>query len=170
MLNRRRFVAASGSLAALAVAGFGPRASATPLSAELLTALRESALVYLSPLQDDGRLSHCQAEVWFAYVDDAIYVVTASDAWRALAIDRGLQHTQVWVGDVGQWASSDGAYLELPKLRADAAFERDANAQGRVLESMGEKYSAEWPVWGPRFRNGLADGSRVMLRYRPRVA
>ena len=41
----------------------------------------------------------------------------------------------------------------------------DQDIQSSVLEIMGTKYSGEWRTWGPRFRNGLADGSRVMIRY-----
>ena len=35
-----------------------------------------------------------------------------------------------------------------------------------VLQRLGKKYADEWATWGPRFRNGLASGQRVMLRYR----
>ena len=170
MLNRRRLIAAGGSLAAVVLAGVPPRLRAQTGAADLSRALVESELVYLSPLRSDGSLSQCQAEVWFAYVDDAIFVVTASDAWRAQAVTRGLQQTHVWVGDVGQWRSSREAYLQLPALKAQADFVRETDAQTRVLAAMGGKYSAEWGAWGPRFRNGLADGSRVMLRYQPQPA
>ena len=167
MLNRRRLIVAGGSLTVAGLAGVNPRLGAQGNAVGLPQALVKSELVYLSPLRSDGTLSQCQAEVWFAYVDDAIYVVTASDAWRARAVTQGLGQTQVWVGDVGQWRSSREAYLQLPRLKAQADFVREQSAQSRVLAAMGGKYSAEWGVWGPRFRNGLADGSRVMLRYRP---
>ena len=55
----------------------------------------------------------------------------------------------------------------LPALEARAAFVPGAPEQNMVLDAMGEKYHSEWFRWGPRFRNGLADGSRVMLRYSP---
>lgn len=42
----------------------------------------------------------------------------------------------------------------------------DAHLHGAVLEAMGPKYVEEgWGTWGNRFRTGLADGDRVMLRY-----
>ena len=57
----------------------------------------------------------------------------------------------------------------LPGLFRDLLI--DACAQltgiGRALEAFGAKYADEWGSWGPRFRDGLADGSRVLLRYRP---
>lgn len=170
MLNRRGLLGVGVAVPALMVAGRtaaqGAEA-ATAQAAGLSEALHESDLVYLSPRHSDGRLSRCQAEVWFAYVDGAVFVVTASDAWRTRAIERGLVATQLWVGDVGQWRSSDGAYLKLPELRAEASVVRDVDAQNKVLDAMGKKYRLEWVVWGPRFRNGLADGSRAMLRYQP---
>ena len=133
----------------------------------VLGALLASELVYLSPLRSDGGFSRCRAEIWFIYVDAALYVVTANDAWRSRAIERGLRRTQVWVGDVGPWGGSEGAYLDLPKLQADGALVSEAAVHNHVLGAMGGKYHAEWSVWGPRFRDGLADGSRVMLRYQP---
>ena len=124
----------------------------------------DSPLIYISPLKSDGSLSRCQAEVWFAEVDGALYVVTQSDAWRARAVSRGLTAARIWVGDQGVWRR--GRYTDLPSARAEAAFEQTAETQARVLDALGDKYSAEWGRWGPRFRKGLTQRSRVMLRYR----
>ena len=73
----------------------------------------------------------------------------------------------LWVGDVGQWQRSDGEYKNLPSLVASGGHVEDAAEQARVLQIFGSKYADEWGTWGPRFSNGLADGSRVMLRYQP---
>lgn len=166
-LNRRRLLALGG---AAVMGGLLPRhgwtAGAEP-SAALRRALAESSLIYLTPLHSGGRESTCQAEVWFAADGADAYVVTASDAWRARAVRNGLTRARVWVGDVGVWSRSDGAYRKLPSTEAQAALITDAAEHDRVLGLLGDKYSLEWVIWGPRFRNGLADGSRVMLRYRP---
>lgn len=131
-------------------------------------AAEESPLIYLTPLQSNGAESACQAEIWFAAVEGDFYVVTPADAWRSQAIGKGLTRTRIWVGDVGMWKDSDRAYKSLPMLEAEAGQETDAAVQEKVLEAMGGKYSGDgWGRWGPRFRNGLADGSRVMLRYGP---
>ena len=131
-------------------------------------AAEESSLIYLTPLQSNGAESSCQAEIWFAAVEGDFYVVTEAGAWRSQAIGKGLTRTRIWVGDVGMWKDSDGAYKSLPMLEASAAQETDAAVQEKVLEAMGGKYSGDgWDRWGPRFRTGLADGSRVMLRYSP---
>ena len=133
------------------------------------TAAAESPLIYLSPVKSDGNLSRCQAEIWFVGDGDDFCVVTANDAWRAEAIGQGLTQAKVWVGDVGQWQSSRGKYKDLPSVMTTASVVEDPVEHARLLTTFGNKYSGEWGTWGPRFKRGLADGSRVMLRYSPTV-
>lgn len=157
-MHRRNFIKSTGTLlTTLAVA---------PFIARNAQAAEESALVYLSPIKSNGALSSCQAEVWFVRDGRDIIVVTDAETWRAQAVRQGLSRTQVWEGDVGQWQSSDGKYKQLPASIAMASFEEDAVVHARMLQSFGTKYADGWGTWGPRFKNGLADGSRVMLRYR----
>ena len=156
-LTRRNALKAAGA-AALATAATPGRAQTLPAAAS------DSDLIYLSPLRSDGSLSRCQAEVWFARVDDALYVVTASDAWRARAVAQGLDRATVWVGDVGVW-DRNPEYVDLPSVTMRATLVDDAATQEQLLDIFGSKYRLEWVVWGRRWRNGLADGSRVMLRY-----
>ncbi len=156
-MNRRQFVSttAQGLAGMLVVAGL-------PLRAE-----DEPALIYLSPIKSNGALSKCQAEVWYVQDGADQVVVTGANAWRAQAITQGLSRTQIWVGDVGQWQSSGGAYLKLPSHFANGQVIADALEQARLLELFGAKYVAEWDTWGPRFKNGLSGGTRMMLRYTP---
>lgn len=175
-LTRRRALKLSAAVAGVALAGsvsgilLGPRpvrASAARADG-LQAALAESDLIYVTPLHRDGRESTCQAEVWFVADGTDAYVVTESGAWRERAVRQGLTGARLWVGDVGVWKDSNGAYRELPRLEAEAVQIDDPAEHARVLQIFGGKYSLEWLIWGPRFRRGLADGSRVMLRYRPR--
>lgn len=129
-------------------------------------ALAESPLVYVSPLRKDGSESRCHGEVWFVEDGSDFLVVTADDRWRAVAVRRGLDRARVWVGDFGVWTRSD-RFRSGPRFLARASFESDAAARERALERFGAKYAREWGKWGPRFRKGLSDGSRVLLRYRP---
>ncbi|MEM9622292.1 MAG: hypothetical protein AAF993_11615 [Pseudomonadota bacterium] len=163
-MNRRQFVQKAG---ALTLAGALPLYSWAQGAGKDNGKDKESPLIYLSTIKSNGALSKCQAEVWFVQDGADQYVVTARDAWRAQAVRQGLTRTQVWVGDVGQWQSAGGAYLELPSHFATASFSTDAAEHTRLLSIFGQKYSDEWGSWGPRFRNGLASGERVMLRYRP---
>ena len=162
MISRRTLLKTSAAAAALPL--LPVRGWAEP---DWRAAAETSPLIYLSPIQSNGTESRCQAEIWFASFGGAMYVVTAADAWRAQAIRQGLSKARVWVGDVGNWRRSDGGYKALPAVSTAASIETDATVQGQVLEVMGGKYSAGWDTWGPRFRNGLADGSRVMLKYEP---
>ncbi len=132
-------------------------------------ALHDSDLIYLTPIRTDGSESRCQAEVWFVPDEGNLLVVTDSNTWRARAPRLGLDRARVWVGDLGLWGDTDGKYRSLPQLETVVSHERDAFVQARVLDSFGEKYPVQWVVWGPRWRAGLADGSRVMLRYQPAV-
>lgn len=157
MISRRRYLFASASVALAATSPL-LRAAALPAAAD------ESDLIYLTPLKRDGGESRCQAEVWFVRDGAELVVVTAADAWRARAVAQGLKRTRIWVGDVGVW-NDDARYKALPAVEATADFVTDSGARERFLERFGNKYSLEWVLWGPRFRNGLADGSRVMLRY-----
>jgi len=164
--NRREALKLGAGAACAALVPWRVRAAAGGSSA-LQAAMAESDLVYVTPLHGDGAESSCQAEVWFvADAGDAV-VVTASDAWRARAVGRGLDRARLWVGDVGVWSDSDGAYRALPSTVAGASMITDPAEHERLLEVFGDKYSLEWIIWGPRFRNGLKEGSRVMIRYTP---
>ncbi len=135
--------------------------------AELLAAMEASEVIYVTPIRSNGTESRCQAEVWFANIGTTMYVVTGVDAWRSQAIRQGLTSSRIWVGDLGVWADINGRYKSLPMVNAVGSIETDPIAQARALDAMGDKYPLAWVLWGPRFRNGLSDGSRVMLRYRP---
>ena len=72
----------------------------------------------------------------------------------------------LWVGDFGVWTKSGGAFRDAPEFMSTASIETDAAVHARILESMGGKYAdTGWNRWGPRFQEGLVDGSRVMIRY-----
>ena len=133
----------------------------------LSAALAESPLIYLTPLKTSGAESRCQAEIWFALHEGSMCLITLSDAWRTEAIRRGLNRARIWVGDVGNWKRAGGRYRNLPVVEATASIETDAARREQAFAAMGVKYADEWPTWGPRFRNGIADGSRVMLKYQP---
>jgi hypothetical protein len=132
-------------------------------------AIGKSKLIYITPIKSDGKESSCHAEVWF-YADGAdLLVVTKEELWRSQAVKRGLDRARIWVGDHGVWKRSNDAFRDSPSFLAQAEhISSDAKAVGRTLKGMGPKYAGEgWGTYGPRFEKGLADGSRVLLRYRP---
>ncbi len=135
-------------------------------------AIETSTLNYITPIKSDGKESSCHAEVWF-YADGAdLLVVTKQELWRSQAVKRGLDRARIWVGDHGVWKRSNDAFRNAPSFLAQVEhISSDAKAVERTLKAMGPKYAAdEWSTYGPLFKQGLADGSRVLLRYRPIAA
>lgn len=159
MLNRRRLVLSASLVPILPL--FGEVTDSTKES------LSNSRLIYLTPIRSDGSESKCKGEIWFSFDGDShVHVVTQYDAWRANAIRQGLTSARIWVGEFGIWTRAGDSYRSAPELMLEGAIEDNASAQDTVLSTMGKKYSDEWGVWGPRFREGLRDDSRVMLRYK----
>ncbi|MYD42933.1 MAG: hypothetical protein F4W90_03465 [Gammaproteobacteria bacterium] len=158
MLTRRQTLIGAATLPVLSAIGGLPDATKE--------ALESSRLIYLTPLKSDGTESACKGEVWFSYDGDmGIHVVTQYGAWRANAIRKGMNSARIWVGEYGVWTSAGDSFRQGPELMISGVFETDPEIQRGVLNRMGGKYSDEWGVWGPRFKNGLADNSRVMMRY-----
>lgn len=163
MLTRRRFIEGAASAVALLNLPLLARGDHHKLAEQL----QQTNLIYLTPIRSNGKESRCQAEIWFAADGTDMYVCTATSSWRARAPRQGLTSARVWVGDLGTWRSTGGRYRNLPQVETDVAIIDDKAEQVRVLELFGRKYTAEWGTWGPRFKTGLDDGSRTMLRYRP---
>lgn len=167
-LHRRQFLEGALVVSGALLFPVG-RSTAADAAALLAEAIAGSPLIYLSPIRSDGKLSACQAEVWFGSDAGELFVVTAETGWKAQAVKRGLDKARIWVGDFGPWKSSSERYKSAPNFMASAAFvaNDDSETIERVLAVMGKKYPKEWGKWEPRFRTGLSDKSRVMLRYRP---
>jgi hypothetical protein len=177
--TRRRFLEMLGGLAVHSVAiGLhlnADRASAAePMKPGTLSVskqlLEKSPFVYISPLLSNGQESSCHAELWFAWLDDSVVVNVAGDRWKATALSRGLDRARVWVGDHGRWKGMLGSRNEdfrgAPHF--DASVERvdDTNTLDRLLATYEKKYPDEIASWRDPMRSGVADGSRVLLRYR----
>jgi hypothetical protein len=161
-ITRRTFLAA----AAAGTAGLLlPRAARADHHEALAAAMAASPLVYVSPLKKDGSESTCHGEVWFVADGKDALVVTAHDRWKAKSVASGLDRARLWVGDFGVWKSADGKWKTAPTFDARVAVVTDAAARDKALALFGKKYPAEWEKWGPRFKDGLADGTRVLLRY-----
>ncbi len=166
MIKRRTLVKLAASIPLLSTAPAVLFASGSA-SDNIKGAMAESSLIYLTPIQSSGKESRCQSEVWFTYDGVDLFVCTTIKTWRAKAVAKGLDRARVWVGDLGEWKGTKGKYRKLPQLDAQVSIISDKKEEQRALDLFGDKYSLEWILWGPRFRKGLADGSRTMLRYRP---
>jgi len=169
LIDRRRFVGATLGLLLWPLVR-PPRSRAAELDAAHVRALESSPLVYVSPLRSDGSESRCHGEVWYAWIDDCVVVNTASDRWKARSVRRGLDRARIWVGDFGRAKGLLGANEEFrqgPVFDAHAEFVDDDSTLDRLLEQYESKYPAEIAKWRGPMRTGVADGSRVLIRYRP---
>jgi hypothetical protein len=164
-VTRRTFLFATA--AGAAALWLPSRARADHHEGPLAAAMAASPLVYVCPLKKDGSESTCHGEVWFVADGKDVLVVTAHDRWKAKAAGAGLDRARLWVGDFGVWKNADEKWKTAPTFDAKAKIEKDAAAHASALALFGNKYPAEWSKWGPRFRDGLADGSRILLRYSP---
>lgn len=164
MIDRRQFLVAGSSLTALSL--MPSVATVARAQSSIEEGLQSSDLVYLSPIRSNGALSKCQAEVWFVQDNSDVVVVSRGASWRVQAARQGLTRTRLWIGDVGVWTRNEGQYLTLPTIDAEANIESDPKVHARILEIFGNKYRASWLFWRGRFKKGLKNGSRVMLRYR----
>ncbi|MEZ4214910.1 MAG: hypothetical protein R3E88_00400 [Myxococcota bacterium] len=172
--RRRRFLATSlRVLAGASLVRFGasPRvARAATLSDAARRLLPTSPYVYVSPLLADGRESRCHAELWFAWLDEAVVVIVAADRWKARALASGRDRARIWVGDHGRWRGFVGtneSFRSAPSFDARGAASRDASLLDRLLATYATKYPDEIDAWRDRMRSGFADGSRVLIRYTP---
>ena len=129
--------------------------------------------MYVSPLRSDGTESRCHAEVWYAWIDGAVVMITSSEGWKARSIGRGLDRARIWVGDYGrvkgQSAGSE-PFRKGPRFEAKAAVLKDDALLEKLLSAYEAKYPAEIVKWKPRFREGHASGERVLIRYIPEPA
>ena len=161
-VNRRQALAGS---AALVISAWSTSRIAFADESPAVAALDESQLIYLTPVVSGGRESACHGEVWFVHHQKEIFVITEADTWRAEAMRRGFKHAKIWIGEFGVWKGAEERYRSAPYLEIEGRFETDTAVHSELLAKFGRKYASGWDSWGPRFRDGLANGARVMLRY-----
>jgi hypothetical protein len=137
------------------------------LSTQAREALEQSPLVYVSPLRRGGGESRCHGEVWFTFDEGSVLLCTQRSTWKARALEKGLDRARVWVGDFGRGKEVREEFRQGPTFEARARIERDPAAFERLLAAFARKYPQEWGRWEPRFKEGYADGSRVLIRYEP---
>jgi hypothetical protein len=138
-------------------------ATATPIRAasvapDLERALADSTYVYIATQRKDGTFSS-PAEIWFMWHDGAVWVASPPTTWRAKRIRAGRRSARIYVG------KKDG-----PMLTATGSLVRDPATYDRLFATYAKKYPEGWPKYEARFRDGLKDGSRVLIRYEPQAA
>ena len=138
--------------------------------AALASALERSPFIYVSPLLADGKESRCHGEVWFGWIDGGALVITSSSSWKARSLARGHTRVRLWVGDYGRWKQIVGrneAFRAGPTSVARAEKLKDPALVDRLLALYEKKYPKEIANWRGPMREGVKDGSRVLIRYTP---
>jgi hypothetical protein len=153
-VSRREAIRLLGAL-------FGAVLAAPALAAELGKDMRDllatSTFVYISSTRKDGTLSK-PAEIWFLWHQGSVYVASAPTTWRVKRIRWGRPAAKIWIG------KPDG-----PAFAATGAVVTEPAVHEVMFKTFAEKYGLRWKAWESSFRSGLADGSRVLVRYTPQV-
>jgi hypothetical protein len=129
--------------------------TAATLPADTIKGLETSPYVYLASERKAGGYG-TPAEIWFMWDGGAVWVATPATSWRARRLAAGRKKARVTVG------SRSG-----PTFDAIGAVVKDPAAYETLYRTFAEKYPQGWKQYEERFRTGLADGSRVLIRYEP---
>jgi hypothetical protein len=140
---------------AVALAILSSVVATAAFEASLEKALDSSQYVYIASTRKDGTLSK-PAEIWFLWHRGAVYVATPKTAWRVRRIEAGRPQAKIWVG------KPDG-----PSFVATGALVKSPEINAVMFETFAKKYADHWKSYEERFRTGLKDGSRVLVRYTP---
>jgi hypothetical protein len=167
-ITRREVLKAGVALGGLALLPTSSaHAEGDSLSPDTRRALEESPLVYISPLHPDGKESSCHGEVWYCVDEGGVLIGTNKDRWKSRALRSGRDEARIWVGDFGPVKQFPSGFRSGPSFKAKAERVKDDAAFARLLAAYGKKYPDGWGKWRPRFQQGWADGSRVLIRYTP---
>ena len=153
-LARRAGVLVVLGLASAILAAWPP-ARAEALDQALKDKLAASPYVYISSQRKDGSFGK-PAEIWFLFHQDAVWVGTPPTTWRVKRIKAGRRAAKIAVGSV------DG-----PSFVAEGSIVSDPKVLDVMYATYAKKYPDRWPAYAQRFRDGMKDGSRVLVRYTP---
>lgn len=156
MMTRRQFNRALAAAIMLVPGGAAVLARvAHALVADVETALRASKYVYVSTQRKDGSFG-APAEIWFLYHQGAVWVASPTTTWRVRRIRAGQSKARIAVGKI------DGR-----SFAATGSIVKDEAVYEVMYRTFAEKYPEGWPKYEQRFRDGLKDGSRVLIKYQP---
>jgi hypothetical protein len=141
-------------IAALVIIPVVPAQSAS-LSPELQKALDSSKYVYIQSTRKDGKLSK-PAEIWFMPYNGAVWVASPPGTYRVKRIQAGQTKAKIAIG------KADGS-----SFNAKGSIVKDPEVNKAMFEAYAKKYTNEWKSYEQKFRDGLADGSRVLIKYEP---
>jgi hypothetical protein len=139
----------------IALSSINTPAHSAPLSAELQKALDSSKYVYIQSARKDGSMGKA-AEIWFFSYQGAVWVCSPVTTHRVKRIQAGQTKAKIAIG------KSDG-----PSFTAKGSLVKDAAIDKVMFETFAKKYAGEWSSYEKNFRDGLANGTRTLVKYEP---
>jgi hypothetical protein len=143
------------AVAVLVVSSFAKPAHSGSLSAEQQKALESSKYVYIQSTRADGSLGKA-AEIWFMYHNGAVWVCSPPTTHRVKRIQAGKTGATIAIG------KPDG-----PSFKAKGSLVKDPEANKALFETFAKKYADGWSSYEKQFKEGLANGSRTLVKYDP---
>ena len=131
-------------------------ASAIELPADVRDKLASSTYVYISTQRKDGSFGK-PAEIWYMWHDGAVWVGTPPTTWRVKRITHHRPNAKIAVG------KPDG-----PSFDAVGSVVKDDKVAAKLFETYAKKYPDRWPGYEEKFRTGMKEGSRVLVKYVPK--
>jgi hypothetical protein len=125
------------------------------LSADQQKALESSKYVYVQSMRESGQLGKA-AEIWFMYHNGAVWVASPTTTHRVKRIQAGKTQAKIAIG------KADG-----PTFTAKGSLVKDAAVNKVIFEAFAKKYAGDWSSYEKKFQDGLADGSRTLVKYDP---
>jgi len=125
----------------------------TALSTDQQKALDSAKYVYIQSTRKDGKLGK-PAEIWFFRHNDAVWVCSPTTTHRVKRIKAGQTKAKIAIG------KPDG-----PSFNAKGSIVKDPEVNKVMFESFAKKYSDGWSSYEKQFKDGLADGSRTLVKY-----
>ncbi len=136
-------------------ASFPVPARSASLSPELQQALDSSKHVYIQSERKDGSFGKA-AEIWFMPYQGAVWVASPATTHRVKRIQAGRTKAKIAVG------KPDG-----PSFNAKGSIVKDPEVNNVLFDTFAKKYPDGWSSYEKSFRDGLANGSRVLIKYEP---
>ena len=132
---------------------FASPPQSTAFSTDQEKALDSAKYVYIQSTRKDGKLGK-PAEIWFFRHNDAVWVCSPTTTYRVKRIKAGQTKAKIAIG------KPDG-----PSFNAKGSIVKDPEVNKAMFESYAKKYSDGWSSYEKQFKDGLADGSRTLVKY-----
>jgi hypothetical protein len=152
----RRSSTRIGLASALLLSAVVAATAAADLSPAIKADLANSKYIYVATTRKSGALGK-PAEIWFLYHNGAVYVASPPTTWRVRRIKAGRTQARIAVG------KPDG-----PAFMATGAVANEPDVYPVLFATYAKKYGGDWTKYEDKFRTGLKDGSRVLIKYTPK--